>query len=66
MPWATLWSPALGHRQAVTSSTDSCLELSCGRATLGQYCYVICRVLSMERKQKILMKNRNFFPSNIT
>ena len=26
MPWATLWSPALGHPRAATSSSNSCLE----------------------------------------
>ena len=47
MPWATLWSPALGHLRASTSRTNSCLGLSLGRATLGQLLYDMSCVLSM-------------------
>ena len=46
MPWATLRSPALGQLQAATSSTNSCLGLSCGRASLGQLLCDISCVLS--------------------
>ena len=35
-PWATLWSPALGHLRAANSSTNSCLGPPCARATLSQ------------------------------
>ena len=36
MSYKNVEAHALGHLRAATSSNNSCVGLSCGRATLGQ------------------------------
>ena len=47
MSYKNVKGHALGHLRAATSSTNSCLGLSCGRATLGHLLYDMPCVLSM-------------------
>ena len=46
---------ALGHLQAATNSINSCLVLSCGRVTLGQFlCDMSCNVNNNHSKKNRL------------
>ena len=56
MSWATLRSPALGQLiRAATSSTNSCLGLSCGHATLGRLlCDMSCIVNDNHTRREFL------------
>ena len=55
MSYKNVKGHALGHLRAATSSTNSCLGLSCDRATLGQLlCDMSCIVNDNHSKKNYL------------